>query len=84
MPVTYNKPNKYDYVTRKAFDRYCDLIDRRRQQEIEAHRADLQFLTNQNKRMQLQLDEIQEHVASHCHVLNDEDQLPTNGNEGLE
>ncbi len=34
MPVTYNKPNKYDYVTRKAFDRYCDLIDRRRKLEL--------------------------------------------------
>ncbi len=39
--ITYNKPNKYDYVTRKAFDRYCDLIDRRRIREVQDYRGDL-------------------------------------------
>ncbi len=29
MPVTYNKPNRYDFVGRKVFDRQVDRLERK-------------------------------------------------------
>ncbi len=66
MSVTYNKPNKYDYVTRKAFDRYCDLIDRRRQREVKDHRADLQAMIHRMINLEQALQDLADHVAQHC------------------
>ncbi len=79
------KRNQYNSTPRKVFDAYIDKMALRRDRDREDYRADLQFLTNQIKRQQLQIDEIVDHVQSHCHVLN-EDRKPflTDVSEELE
>ncbi len=29
MPVTYNKPNRYDYISRKVFEKQIDRLERK-------------------------------------------------------
>ncbi len=61
--------NKYNATPRKVFDKAIDKLTLRRERDRDDARADNHLLINQLKRMQLQLDELEDHVKSHCHVL---------------
>ncbi len=83
------KRNQYNSTPRKVFDAYIDKMALRRSQDKEDHRADLHALLQRIRNLEDQLSQLHEHVQSHCHVLNDEDQLEGDtplrkgGNEGL-
>ncbi len=63
------RSDRYRHTPRKVFDAYSDRMEIKRQRDKEDARANLQFLKNQIKRIQLQLDELQNHVASHCSTI---------------
>ncbi len=73
MAADNTRRNQYNSTPRKVFDKAIDRMELKRQRDKEDARSDLQVLTNQLKRMQLQLEELEDHVKSHCHVLNDVD-----------
>ncbi len=88
MPVTYNKPNRYDYVSRKVHDRAIDRQDRRHDTSRQMI-YDLEGVIKKNieliKLMQHELDELIDHVAQHCLQIDDDRrQSGELGNEGLE
>lgn len=85
MPTSYNKPNKYDYVSRKVFDRQVDrgvLTLARVKKEIRDLEDHLQKVDLALSQLILEVAELTQHVAQHCLQL-DEDRL-NNGNEELE
>ncbi len=79
------RADRYSHTPRKVFDAYIDRMALKRSRDREDYRADLQLLTNQIKRQQLQLNELEDHVKSHCHVLRGEaDQDDLEGPDTLE
>ncbi len=86
MPTSYNKPNKYDYVSRKVFDRAIDGLTRKLQVAKQEHRGDLSTLIKQILKLENELTLLHEHVRHHCIALGDEDDpiRPVDGNEELE
>ncbi len=81
------RANRYDHTPRKVFDKAIDRMELKRLRDREDHRTDLHLLMNRLKALQLQLDLLEDHVKSHCHVLRGEDEkdeLTTNGTEELE
>ncbi len=77
-----HEADRYNSTPRKVFDKHVDRIKELRRRDREDHRADLQALIKQIRSLQNELDLLTEHVQSHCHVLNDEDQLESS-TEGL-
>ncbi len=73
------KRNQYNSTPRKVFDAYIDKMALRRDRDKEDHRADLHALLQRIRNLENQLTQLHEHVQSHCHVLNDEDQLDEDG-----
>ncbi len=69
------KRNQYNSTPRKVFDAYIDKMAVKRSRDNEDHRADLHALLQRIRNLENQLTQLHDHVQSHCHVLNDEDQL---------
>ncbi len=72
---------RYTHLPRKVFDKYIDRMALKRQRDREDHRNDLANVLRQIRQLENQLTLIEEHVKSHCHVLQgdhedeDDDQL---------
>ncbi len=62
----YTESNKYNATPRKVFDKAMDRQDLRLSRHKEDHRADVQALLQRIRNLENQLEELTEHVASHC------------------
>ncbi len=67
---------KFTHVPRKVFDKYVDRMALKRSRDRSDNRNDLQILMNLIKHLQEDLLELQDHVNSHCTVLNGEPDHP--------
>ncbi len=71
MPTSFNRPNKFDYVSRKVFDRETDRLRVRIQRAKEDGRADMGVLIKQIRSLENQLTDLAEHIQRHCHQLDE-------------
>ncbi len=70
----YSESNKYNATPRSVFDKYVDRMETKRLRDREDHRADMKALLQRIRNLENQLVLLDEHVQSHCHILNDEDE----------
>ncbi len=77
--------NQYFFTPRKVFDSYVDRTSLKRARDREDMLNDFRLIMKQIKHLSEDLEELKDHVRSHCSQLIDgEDPVVEHGNEELE
>ncbi len=84
MPGGQPRADRYSHTPRKVFDKAIDRMVLKVRREHDDRMADIHLLLNRIKQLQLQLDELQDHVNSHCQVIAPPDEDPVHEQDDIE
>ncbi len=73
----YNLADRYQHTTRKVFDKHIDRIEIKRQRDLKDHRADLKAIFNRIINLEQALQDLADHVSSHCTQLEEDRDTPS-------